>query len=112
MMIYLEIGFIVLIVVLQLYTFWDVRRKMRDLRSFFPKNFNEIEVVKYLVPRGLLKDNFEFASFIGGISKGNPTIIGDDATEKEEVEVLVIDEATRQLHEEFNEVILSTNAYL
>lgn len=112
MMIYLEIGFIVLIVVLQLYTFWDVRRKMRDLRSFFPKNFNEIEVVKYLVPKGLLKDNFEFASFIGGISKGNPTIIGDDATEKEEVEVLVIDEATRQRHEEFNEVILSTNAYL
>lgn len=112
MIIYFEIGFILLIVVLQLWTFVDVRRKMRDLRSFFPKNFNDIEVVKYLVPKGLLKNNIDFASFIGSISKGNPMIIGDDATEKEEVEVLVVDESIRQRHREFNEVILSTNAYL
>lgn len=112
MIIYLEIGFIVLIVVLQLYTFWDVRNKMQDLRRFFPENFNDIEVVKYFVPKGLLKDNFQFASFINGISKGNPNVIGSDKDEKEEVEVLVIDEHTRQAHSEFNEVILSTNAYL
>ena len=56
---------------------------MQDLRSFFPKNFNDIEVIKYLVPKGLLKNNAEFALFISGISKGNPTTIGDDATEKE-----------------------------
>jgi hypothetical protein len=112
MMIYFEIGFIMSIVALQLYTFWDVRKKMQDLRSFFPQNFNDIAVVKYLVPKGLLKDNDGFPLFIKGISKGNSTIIGDEATEKEEVEVLVIDEATRQKHEKFNEVILSTNAYL
>ncbi|QQS30756.1 MAG: hypothetical protein IPM47_07465 [Sphingobacteriales bacterium] len=112
MMIYFEISFIVLIVVLQSWAFSDVRSKIQDLRSFFPKNFNDLEVIKYHVPKGLLKNNVEFASFISGISKGNPTTIGDDATEKEEVEVLVIDKITRQKHWEFNEVILSTNAYL
>ena len=111
-MIYFEIGFIVLIFVLQLYTFFDVRKKLRDLRTFFPKNFNEIEVVKYFVPKDLLKNNNEFTFFISGISKGNPTSLGDDTAEKEEVEVLVIDNNTRQAHLEFNEVILSTNAYL
>ena len=112
MIIYFEIGFILIIVVLRLYTFWDVRRKMQDLRSFFPKNFNDIEVVKYSVPKGLLKDNNEFAQFISGISKGNPTSIGNDTADIEEVEVLVIDNTTRKAHSEFNEVILSTNAYL
>lgn len=112
MMIYSEIGFIVFIVALQLWTFWDVRSKMQDLRSFFPKNFNDIEVIKYHVRKDLLKNNTSFLHFISNIKKGDTTIIGGESNEKEEVEILVLDELTKKEHPEFNEVILSTNAYL
>lgn len=111
-MFYFEIAFIALVIVLQLSAFFDVRKKMKSLRLFFPRNFDDIEVVKYFVRKDLLKDHNGFTSFINGISKGYPTIIGSEEVDKEEVEVLVIDEATKQSHREFNEVILSTNAYL
>jgi hypothetical protein len=112
MMIFFEIGFIVCIVLLQLYTFFDVRGKMRELRSFFPKDFDDIKVVKYFIPRNLLKDNMAFASFINGINKTYTSVIGDNDDEKEEVEVLVLDDLIKASHHDFNEVIESTNAYL
>jgi len=111
-MIYFEIGFIALILILQLFTFFNVRGKMQSLERFFPEDFHDIEVVKFSVSKQLLKDSHQFAHFISGISKNYPSVIGDETEEKEEVEVLLLEDWTKETHQEFNEVILSTNAYL
>lgn len=111
-MIFIEIGFVLIIVILQIYSFVDVRDKLEGLRLFFPNDFSDVEVVKYQVRKDLLRDNKQFEQFIHNIKKDDSTIIGGEFNDKEEVEVLVIDEKTKFLHKEFNEVILSTNAYL
>lgn len=111
-MFYFEIGLITLILIFQSIAFFNVRSKMQSLRRFFPENFNDIEVVKYSVSKQILRDNHQFTQFINGISKSYPTVIGTEPEEKEEVEVLLLEDWTKQTHQEFNEVILSTNAYL
>ncbi len=111
-MLLFEILFIGLIVVLQLYTFFDVKKKMELLRSFFPKDFERIEVGKLLITKQILKDNQRFSAFISSIPKGNQSVSFDEGEESEEVEVLVLDDNTKNVHQGFNEVILSTNAYL
>lgn len=111
-MFYLEIGFIVLILIFQALAFFNVRSKMQSLRRFFPEDFHDIDVVKYSVSKQILRDNHQFTEFINGISKNYPSVIGSEADEKEEVEVLLLEDWTKQNHQEFNKVILSTNAYL
>lgn len=118
-MIYFEIAFIVAIILLQLYAFNDVRKKLVELKSFFPTDFNAIEVVKYFILKSILKDNIKFDSFIKAIDKNNKKNELNDESEdiagpedKEEIDVLVIDTATKKQHQDFHEVILSTNAYL
>lgn len=111
-MFYFEIAFIALIVLLQLCAFFDVRKRMRSLRFFFPKNIENIEVTKYSVRKDLLKNNAAFTAFIQGISRDNAISTTNDAAETEEIEVLVIDEVTKRSNPLFTEVILSTNSYL
>lgn len=111
-MYYFEIGFIVLILIFQALAFFSVRSKMQSLRRFFPEDFHDIEVVKYSVSKQILREKHQFTQFINGISKNYPTVIGNETEEKEEVEVLLLEDWTKQTHQEFNEVILSTNAYL
>lgn len=114
MIYYFEVGFIVLIVVLQLYTFFDVRRKMKDLRSFFPTNFTLIKIENYILDKEILRDNDRFSNFIETISEEDLDTNEPEGvvSSNEAVDLLVLPNKLKIQHPYFNEVINSTNAYL
>ncbi|MCC7004817.1 hypothetical protein IT397_02785, partial [Candidatus Nomurabacteria bacterium] len=113
-MIYLEIGFIILIVVLQLYTFFDVRGKMKDLSSFFPSNFDLIKIENYILDNEAIQNSDKFRRFIETISEDDKEADGfpESKNTKNSVDLLVLPNNLRIEHPLFNEVINSTNAYL
>lgn len=106
----LEIIVILIIIGLQIYFFLITQYKLEELKKFFPKNLNTISITDFQVPRRLLKDNEEFQSFIQGIHKDYETNWDDEYTEK--VEVLALNKSTKGKHEQFADVINSTNSYL
>lgn len=110
-MFYIEIVIIALIIILQLYFFFSARFRLKELRNFFPSDFNAVEIANFNIPKRILKDNQEFLSFIRNINKKrDDTIWKNELTEK--VEVLALDEDTMKKHSQFSEVVQSTNAYL
>lgn len=113
-MIYFEIGFILLIVVLQLYAFFDVRGKMNKLRLFFPSDFNLIKIESYIIDVETIKDNEKFMNFIETISEEDEDDfdINEEKNTSNLVDLLVLPNNLKLYHPLFNEVINSTNAYL
>ena len=110
-MFHLELSVIALIVILQIYFFVTARIRLWQLHDFFPTDLNAFSIVNYNIPTRILKDNQQFQSFIKGINKNaDDSLWEDEATEK--VEVLALDEATKNRHKQFSEVVASTNAYL
>ena len=77
-----ELFFIGILVLLQVYVFINVFRKINRYKSFFPNSFKEI------------------------------TTTTDKLSETEEVEILHITEQISDEHPDFTEVVKSTNAYL
>jgi len=111
MMLYIEIGIIGIIIILQIVVFVDVFKKIKKLQNFFPNNTQSIKVREFDIPRRILKETDEFLSFIANInSKADDSLWQEEETEK--VEVLVTDYALQNQHKEFNEILKSTNAYL
>lgn len=110
-MFYFELAVIALIVILQFIAFFTTRKRLRQLHDFFPTDLNAFSIVNYNIPKRILKDNQQFQSFINSINKNaDDSIWIDEVTEK--VEVLALDEAIKNRHKQFTEVVASTNAYL
>lgn len=107
-----EIILIGLLVLMQVYVFSSVWKKINSFKDFFPNSFKEIEIRIFFISKQMLKDNGLFSKFIDNIGAENsyfPEIASED---QEEIELLVVPASVRKSNPEFNEVVKSTNAYL
>jgi len=101
---------IVFLILLQLYVFIVVWKKITRFKFFFPKSFKEVTISKFLIPKAVLNDPQSFNNYIENLSAINKVDIADETLEQ--VELLVLPGETKKDHKDFNEVIKSTNAYL
>ena len=110
-MVILEVIFIIMLVIIQLYVFITVLRKIKQYKRFFPSSFNDVKIENFKICKRIVNDSYAFSSFIDGVGQENQIefIEGDEI---EETELLVISESIKNEKVEFNEVIKSTNAYL
>lgn len=106
-----EIIFIALLVVLQVFVFSTVWRKIISYKTFFPNSFREIEIKKFEISREIINDNALFANYIDSIGQETNNI-SDNEADVQQVELLVAPVSVKESHNNFNEVIKSTNAYL
>jgi hypothetical protein len=110
-MFHLELAVIALIIILQIYFFVSARSRLGELRNFFPPDLDSFSIINLSIPKRLLNNNQEFQSFIKNINKGKDDAVrGNEVAET--VEVLVLDEVTRNKYKQFTEVVNSTNSYL
>lgn len=107
-----EIIFIGLLVILQVFVFISVLRKINSFNEFFPNAFKHIEIRKFRISKQLLQDNDFFLKFIDRIGIVETIPLEIISEEMEEVELLVIPESIQNCNQDFNEVVKSTNAYL
>lgn len=105
-----EIIFILALVALQIYVFVNVLLKIKSYEKFFPVSFKEIQIKKFFITKAVLSDPEQFDKYLDSLSNEAQPI--EESDEEEEVELLVIPNATKSNHSHFSEVIKSTNAYL
>jgi hypothetical protein len=110
-MIAFEIVFILILVIIQLFVFIAVWRKIIQFKNFFPSSFNSVKIEKFRICKRIINDNDAFSSFIENIGK-NDEVVFIEGDEIEETELLVINATIKEENPEFHEVIKSTNAYL
>ena len=63
-MIVIEIIFILILVIIQIYVFITVLRKINQYKRFFPSSFNNIKIEKFHVCKRIINDSNEFILFI------------------------------------------------
>ncbi|WP_366182948.1 hypothetical protein [Flavobacterium ovatum] len=105
-----EILFIIALVGLQIFVFANVYKKIISYERFFPSSFKEIEIKKFLISKAILIDPEIFDLYLESLSDEVQLI--DETKDSEQIELLVIQNTTKEKHLHFAEVIRSTNAYL
>lgn len=105
-----EIIFILALVGLQVFVFFNVFFKIKSYQRFFPNSFKEIRIKKFFITKAVLSEPEQFDKYLDSLS--NEVQIIEESDNAEQVELLVIPNSTRENHSYFSEVIKSTNAYL
>jgi hypothetical protein len=105
-----EIIFIIALIGLQVYTFYNVFVKIKSYQNFFPSSFKEIQIKNFFITKAILSEPDQFDKYLNSLS--NEVQIIEDLEDAEQVELLVIPNSTSANHSHFSEVIKSTNAYL
>lgn len=105
-----EIIFILALVGLQVFVFFNVYFKIKSYQRFFPSSFKEIQIKKFFITKAVLSEPEQFDNYLDSLS--NEVQIIEESDDAEQVELLVIPNSTRANHSHFSEVIKSTNAYL
>lgn len=104
-----EILLIGVLIVLQLYVFISVARKIIRFKNFFPIDFSIFEIKKFLISEEIMNNSEKFDLFIDNINYDNFQI---EEGNYQEVELLVIPEQIKKDYKGFDQVIKTTNAYL
>ena len=110
-MLYIEIGIIVLIIILQFYIFFKTRSELERFKYFFPKDLQSLKVEAVNVPKKIIKDTNDFLHILSILNDGKK-IAPIEGEEYEEIEVLVTSLNVTNKHQVFSEIMQSTNAYL
>lgn len=105
-----EIIFILALVGLQVFVFFNVFFKIKSYQRFFPSSFKEIQIKKFFITKAVLSEPDQFDKYLDSLS--NEVQIIEESEDAEQVELLVIPNSTKANHSHFSEVIKSTNAYL
>lgn len=105
-----EIIFILALVGLQVFVFFNVFFKIKSYQRFFPSSFKEIQIKKFFITKAVLSEPDQFDEYLDSLS--NDVQIIEESEDAEQVELLVIPNSTKANHSHFSEVIKSTNAYL
>ena len=105
-----EIIFILLLVGLQIFVFFNVFFKIKSYKRFFPSSFKEIQIQKFYITTTVLSEPDLFDEYLDSLSNENQ--LTEELDNFEQVELLVIPNSTKLKHPHFSEVIKSTNAYL
>lgn len=105
-----EIIFILALVGLQVFVFFNVFFKIKSYQRFFPSSFKEIQIQKFFITKAVLSEPDQFDKYLDSLS--NEVQIIEESADAEQVELLVIPNSTKANHSHFSEVIKSTNAYL
>lgn len=105
-----EIIFILALVGLQVFVFFNVFFKIKSYQRFFPSSFKEIQIKKYFITKAVLSEPEQFDKYLDSLS--NEVQIIEESEDAEQVELLVIPNSTKANHSHFSEVIKSINAYL
>lgn len=105
-----EIIFILALVGLQVFVFFNVFFKIKSYQRFFPSSFKEIQIKKFFITKAVLSEPDQFDKYLDSLS--NDVQIIEESEDAEQVELLVIPNSTTANHSDFSEVIKSTNAYL
>ena len=105
-----EILFILILVGLQVFVFFNVFYKIKSYKRFFPGSFKEIQIRKFFISKDVLSEPDQFDRYLDSLT--NEVQIIEETYDAEEVELLVITNSTMSYHSNFSEVIKSTNAYL
>jgi hypothetical protein len=105
-----EIIFILALVGLQVFVFFNVFFKIKSYQRFFPSSFKEIQIKKFFITKAVLSEPDQFDKYLDSLS--NDVQIIKESEDAEQVELLVIPNSTKANHSHFSEVIKSTNAYL
>lgn len=105
-----EIIFILALVGLQIFVFFNVFFKIKSYQRFFPSSFKEIQIKKFFITKAVLSEPDQFDKYLDSLS--NEVQVIEESDDAEQVEILVIPNSTRANHSHFSEVIKSTNAYL
>lgn len=105
-----EIIFILALVGLQVFVFFNVFFKIKSYQRFFPSSFKEIQIKKFFITKEVLSEPDQFDKYLDSLS--NDVQIIEESEVAEQVELLVIPNSTKANHSHFSEVIKSTNAYL
>lgn len=105
-----EIIFILALVGLQVFVFFNVFFKIKSYQRFFPSSFKEIQIKKFFITKAVLSEPEQFNKYLDSLS--NEVQIIEESDDTEQVELLVIPNSTSANHSHFSEVIKSTNAYL
>jgi methyl-accepting chemotaxis protein len=105
-----EIIFILVLVGLQVFVFFNVLFKIKSYQRFFPSSFKEIQIKKFFITKTILSETDQFDKYLDLLS--NEVQIFEEIDDAEQVELLVIPNTTKANHSHFSEVIKSTNAYL
>jgi ABC-type dipeptide/oligopeptide/nickel transport system permease component len=105
-----EIIFILALVGLQIFVFFNVFFKIKSYQRFFPSSFKEIQIKKFFLTKAVLSEPEQFDKYLDSLS--NEVQIIEESEDAEQVELLVIPNSTKANHSHFSEVIKSTNAYL
>lgn len=105
-----EIIFILALVGLQVFVFFNVFFKIKSYQRFFPSSFKEIQIKKFFITKAVLSEPDQFDKYLDSLS--NDVQIIEESEDAEQVELLVIPNSTKANHSHFSEVIKSTNAYL
>jgi ABC-type dipeptide/oligopeptide/nickel transport system permease component/predicted nuclease with TOPRIM domain len=105
-----EIIFILALVGIQVFVFFNVFSKIKSYQRFFPGSFKVIQIKKFFITKDVLSEPEQFDNFLDSLS--NEIQITEESDNAEQVELLVIPNSTSANHSHFSEVIKSTNAYL
>jgi hypothetical protein len=105
-----EIIFILALVGLQVFVFFNVFFKIKSFQRFFPSSFKEIQIKKFIITKAVLSEPDQFDKYLDLLS--NEVQISEELEDAEQIELLVIPNSTKANHSHFSEVIKSTNAYL
>lgn len=105
-----EIIFILALVGLQVFVFFNVFSKIKSYQRFFPSSFTVIKIKKYFITKEVLSEPDQFDKYLDSLSTEVQII--EESEDSEEVELLVVPNSTKANHPLFSDVIKSTNAYL
>jgi hypothetical protein len=106
----IEIIIIVALIGLQVFVFSYVFMKIIAYQKFFPSSFREIQIKKFFITKEVLSSPKQFDDYLDSLSKNSQLI--QESPDAEQVELLVVQNSTKENHFHFFQVIQSTNAYL
>ena len=95
-----EIIFISVLVVLQAIVFFNVLKKIKSFKRFFPSSFKEIQIKKFFITKAVLSEPEQFDKYLDSLS--NEVQIIEETDDAEQVELLVIPNSTRANHSHFS----------
>ena len=97
-----EIIFILTLIGLQVFVFFNVFFKIQLYQRFFPSSFKEIQIKKFFITKAVLSEPDQFDKLLDSLS--NEVQIIEESEDAEQVELLVIPNSTKANHSHFSEV--------
>jgi hypothetical protein len=107
---FIEVILIFLILIMQYNIFIKTRKRIAELKRFFPSSMDGLSIAKVKVPTYSLIEPKILRQFLKNIPKDPQNEHSMD--DNESVELIMIPDKMAQNHKGFSEVVDSTNAYL